>query len=257
METALITGASSGIGKEFAYIFARHGIRPVLVARREKLLQEIAADIENLYQIKCIVYVADLTQNDQINTMISTFKDSKIEIDYLINNAGFGLLGAFNTLDWDKQNQMIDLNIKTLTHLTYLLLPGMIAKKSGRILNVASTAAFQPGPKMAVYFATKAYVLSFSEALAVELSKTGVSVTALCPGPTMSEFASTAGVKEGMMFNKSIPDAKSVANYGFRMMMKNKTVAVHGFKNQLLSLFLIRITPRSLVTRMVNFMTNH
>lgn len=257
METALITGASSGIGKEFAYIFAHHGIRPVLVARREKLLQEIAADIETRNKMKCIVYVADLTQNEQINTMISTFKDNKIEIDYLINNAGFGLLGAFNALDWDRQHQMIDLNIKTLTHLTYLLLPGMIAKKSGRILNVASTAAFQPGPKMAVYFATKAYVLSFSEALAVELSKTGVSVTALCPGPTMSEFASTAGVKEGMMFNNSIPDAKSVAHYGFRMMMKNKTVAVHGFKNRLLSLFLIRFTPRGLVTRMVNFMTNH
>ena len=176
------------------------------------------------------------------------------EIDYLINNAGFGDYGLFYESDWDKQERMINLNMLALTQLTHLFLPDMLKRKSGKIMNVASTAAFQPGPLMSVYYASKAYVLFFSEAIANELEGTGVTVTALCPGPTKSGFQKAANVEHSKMLNaKSIPTSKKVAEYGYKAMMKGKHVAVHGFMNKELTFF-SRRAPKKFILKTVRRM---
>ena len=200
MKTALITGASSGIGLEFAKVFAKEKNNLVLVARSKDKLEQLASDIRKDYAVQVKVINADLSNMEEVQMVYDTCKAENIEVEYLINNAGFGDFGYFAQSDWKKTEQMIDLNIKSLTKFCRLFIPDMVARKSGKILNVASTAAFQPGPTMAVYFASKSYVLFLSEALYSELQGTGVNVTCLCPGATESGFQQAADMEHSNLF---------------------------------------------------------
>lgn len=249
--TALITGASNGIGLELAYVNAIKGNNLILVARNWKKLQEIKLDIELKYDVNVYVISKDLSNKDAAQELYNEVKLLQLKVDYLINNAGFGDFGMFVETNWEKEQEMISLNITALTQLTKLFLGDMISKRSGKILNLASTAAFQPGPKMAVYFATKAYVLSFSEAIANEVKDYGITVTALCPGPTQSGFQSAAAMDDAKLFkDKKLPTAKEVAQYGYKAMMQGKTVAIHGFMNTILA-NAIRFIPRNLVVKIL------
>jgi short-subunit dehydrogenase len=253
-KTALITGASSGIGLEFAKIMAQDGVNLVLVARSETKLAELAAYIRNSYGIQVDILVKDLSRPEAPAEVFQYTKSKGLEVDYLVNNAGFGDFGFFWETDWDKSVQMIQLNMTALTSLCHLYLPEMVKRKSGRILNVASTAAFQPGPTMAVYYATKAYVLHFSEAIANELEGTGVTVTTLCPGPTESNFQQAAAMEESKMVKgKKMPSANEVANFGYQSMLKGQVVAIHGVKNYLMANS-VRFSPRSWVVKLVRSM---
>lgn len=251
--TALITGASSGIGLELARIHASKGDNLVIVARNKQKLDELKSELESKYGVSVLTIGIDLSVPDAPKEVYAITKAARIRIDYLINNAGFGNHGLFAVTDWDFERKMINLNINALTEFTKLYLPDMLAKKSGRIMNVASSAGFMPCPGMAVYFATKAYVLSFSEALSNELLSSGVSVTALCPGPTDSGFekaASMGKVRAFELFN--MPTSKEVAEYGYKSMMNEKTTAIHGFKTKL-AVFLVRLSPRKWVPPFVRW----
>ena len=254
MATALITGASNGIGLELARVHASKGDDLVLTARNKSKLDELKAELESKHQIKVYTIKKDLALPESARELYEETTRLGIRIDYLINNAGFGDFGMFAERDWDKQHQMIELNITALTQLTKLYLKDMISRGSGKIMNVASTAAFQPGPLMAVYYATKAYVLHFSEAVANEVRNKGVTITALCPGPTESGFQSAASMEESRLFKgKKIPSSRSVAEYGYKAMMKGQAVAIHGIMNNILAFF-VRFMPRAIVvkvTRMV------
>ncbi|MDQ3292063.1 MAG: SDR family oxidoreductase [Bacteroidota bacterium] len=255
MKTALITGASGGIGYELAKQFARHQHNVVLVARSEAKLIEIAQELQATYGIQAIVLAQDLSNPDAVSTIFSELQSRNIIIDFLVNNAGFGDFGFFVETDWAKEERMINLNITTLTHFTKVFARDMVKRRFGRILNVASTASFQSGPLMAVYFATKAYVLSFSEAIANELQGTGVTVTALCPGPTESGFMQASALESSKLFKgKKIPGSSEVAAFGYKALMSGKTVAVHGFRNWLIANS-ARFAPRKLVTAIVRKMT--
>jgi short-subunit dehydrogenase len=237
-----------------ALILAKNKINLVLVARsKEKLLNlqtKLAAEIG----IKVSVLDLDLSTESSAQQVFDFCQQQKIKVDYLINNAGFGDYGFFHESDWKKQAEMLQLNIVTLTQLTHLFLPNMIKNKSGKILNVASIAAFLPGPLMSVYYATKAYVLHFSEALANELKDDGITVTTLCPGPTESGFQALAAMEESKIVKgKKMATSKEVAEYGFQAMMKGEQVAIHGFMNKLM-VNSIRITPRSLALKIVRQM---
>lgn len=231
---ALITGASSGLGEEFAYIFAQNNYDLVLVARSADDLERVAKKCRK-HKVSVHIIACDLTADNAVQTVI----DTSGSIDVLVNNAGFGGFGAFKKTSWDTEQSMIDLNIRVVTQLAKHYATSM---KHGKILNVASTAAFLPGPYMAVYYATKAYVLSFSQALAQELHP-DISVTALCPGPTKTRFAKNANADSLSFFQGKLSSAQDVAQYGYTSLMKGKRVAVHGFKNKLLT-FLTRILPR-------------
>ena len=246
-KTVLITGASSGLGVEFAKIHAAKGDNLVLVARGKDKMNLLKTEIEKRFDISVYVIGRDLSEPSAPKTIFNELKTQKIHIDYLINNAGFGDFGLFAQSNWEKQVQMINLNITALAYLTRLFLPGMIKNKSGRILNIASTAAFQPGPTMSVYFATKAFVLSFSEALANELKGTGVTVTALCPGATATGFKSTASLDNSALFKGKVANSKSVAEFGYKAMMKGKSVVIHGFINKIMASS-VRFAPRNIVT---------
>jgi short-subunit dehydrogenase len=192
----------------------------------------------------------DLSQHNAAREVYDELKSKSISVDYLVNNAGFGDFGHFVESDWDKQEQMINLNITTLTYFTRLFLPDMICRGGGKVLNVASTASFKPGPTMAVYFATKAYVLSFSEAVNDEVRKHGITVTALCPGPTHSGFQKVAAMEGSKLLERNdLATSKEVAEYGYKAMMKGKAVAIHGFKNALMANS-VRFAPRSLVVKL-------
>lgn len=254
MATALITGASNGIGLELARVHASKGDDLVLTARNKSKLDELKAELEGKHQIRVYTIGKDLALPESARELYEETTRLGIRIDYLINNAGFGDFGMFAEREWDKQHQMIQLNITALTHLTRLYLQDMLQRGSGKIMNVASTAAFQPGPLMAVYYATKAYVLHFSEAVANEVRDKGVTITALCPGPTESGFQSAASMEESRLFKgKKIPSSRSVAEYGYKAMMKGQVVAIHGMMNNILAFF-VRFMPRAIVvkvTRMV------
>ncbi|UYZ63718.1 SDR family NAD(P)-dependent oxidoreductase [Hymenobacter weizhouensis] len=255
MKTALITGASSGIGLELARIFAREGHRVVLVARSAAALEKLKTDLEQQYRTEAVVLPADLSRTEAPQAVFEAVQARGLTVDFLVNNAGFGEFGLFAENAWDKENQMLDLNIRALTHLTKLFLPGMLARRSGRIMQLASTAAFQPGPLMAVYYATKAYVLSFSEAIANELQGTGVTVTALCPGPTTSGFQDAASLNDSKLVKgKKLPSSAEVAEYGYQALLRGQTVAVHGTMNWLMAQS-VRFTPRKLVTALVRRMS--
>jgi len=246
-QTALITGASSGIGADLARLFARDGYDLVLVARSEGKLHELAKELG----VTSTVIVADLVKPDAAQVIADTLIEKSINIDVLVNNAGVGLAGAFIENDLRTELEMIQVNVVALTQLTKLLLPGMVSRKRGRILNVASTAAFQPGPLMAVYYATKAYVLSFSEAIADELRETPVTVTALCPGPTATGFGSVAGMEETRLFTMRKPmSSAKVAKIGYEAMKRGRRVVVTGMMNRLL-VQSVRVSPRRMVTMIV------
>jgi short-subunit dehydrogenase len=248
--TALITGASNGIGLELAKVHASKGGDLVLVARNKTKLDELKAELESQFKVSVYTIGKDLSANNSAQEVYDETTKQNIQIDYLINNAGFGEFGMFAETEWNKELQMINLNITTLTQFTKLYLQDMVKRKSGKIMNVASTAAFQSGPTMAVYYATKAYVLSFSEAVDNEVSGKGVTVTTLCPGPTESGFQAAAAMEESnLVKGKKLPTAKEVAEYGYSSMMKGKTVAIHGMMNWIMANS-VRFTPRALVVKL-------
>jgi len=254
IKTALITGASSGIGLELAKVFAKNKINLVLIARSQDKLKDLAGALNKQYGITVHLLVKDLIDYNTSKEIYDWSKTQNVNIDYLVNNAGFGDFGMFAESNWEKQLQMINLNITTVTYLTHLFLPAMVSRKSGKVLNVASTAAFQPGPTMAVYYATKAYVLHFSEALANELFNSGVTVTALCPGATESGFQAAADMQESKLVKgKKLPSSQEVAEYGYHAMMKGKTVAIHGMMNYIMANS-VRFTPRNLVVKIARVM---
>ena len=247
--TALVTGASSGIGRELARLFAAQGIPLVLVARRREQLESLAEELKREHGISAQVFVSDLAEPSAPQSVHSFCKAAGISIGYLVNNAGLGDHGPFAASDVQKQQQMIQVNIGALTILTRLFLPDMLAAGKGRILNVASMAAFLPGPGMSVYYASKAYVLHFSEALSAETAGTGVTVTALCPGPTESEFYDVAGMQGVRLFKmRKVPTALQVARSGFRAMMHGRRLLVYDRLNALMTVF-ISCSPRSWVLR--------
>jgi len=245
----IITGASGGIGLAFAEIFAREGWRPILVARSADKLASIADGLKLKNGVDTAVVALDLAQPGAAQRLFDAVSALGIEVDALVNNAGFATYGPFAEASIEDERQEMMLNMLTLTELTKLFLTPMLARKRGRVLNVASTAAFQPGPLMAVYYATKAYVLSFSEALAEELAGSGVTVTCFCPGATASGFQERAKMGEvALVKGRKLPDAASVASVGYRAMMAGKRLAIPGLANQLLALT-PRFTPRGLVLK--------
>jgi short-subunit dehydrogenase len=254
-KTALVTGASSGIGLELARECASNGHDLVVIARSQDRLHDFAETIMNDFDVKINVIVMDLSIDGSRKKLFEQIESQGIEIDYLINDAGFGDYGPFVDSDLNRQIEMINLNVIALTELTRLFLPSMVERGQGAILNVASTAAFQAGPMMSVYFATKAFVLHFSEAVANEVHERGVRVVALCPGTTESEFADTAQAERSLMFNmRKLPTSKQVARYGYVSMVKGKRVAVHGLLNKILT-FSVRLVPRRVVTAIARHMT--
>lgn len=253
--TALITGASSGIGRELARCFARDRRDVVLVARSEDKLEELAVELQQAHGVTARVLPSDLSREEAPREIFERLESEGVAIEYLVNNAGFGSYGPFAETGWDRESQMIRVNVAALTHLTKLFLPPMLRRRSGKILNVASTAAFQPGPLMAVYFATKAYVLSFSEAVAAEARGSGVTVTALCPGPTWSGFGAAAEMEHSGLFARpGIPTSAAVAAYGYRAMRRGKRVAVQGLLNKTLAAS-VRFTPRWVAAEVARLMT--
>jgi short-subunit dehydrogenase len=249
MPVAVITGASTGIGREFAHICAADGYDVVLVARSEAALRSVALEVERSTGRKSRVVALDLTDPEAPARLLLTLADLLADVEILINNAGFGLLGEFAELDALEQVRMVQLNVTALTHLTRLFAPALIARRKGFVLNVASTAAFQPGPSMAVYFATKAYVVSLSSALHEELRAKGVVVTAFCPGATRTAFQARAGIEESKLFAANAMDARPVAEIGYRALKAGRALVVAGRKNALLA-FLTRFAPRQLEARM-------
>jgi uncharacterized protein len=251
---ALITGASNGIGLELAKVHASKGGDLVLVARNKARLDELKSELEVQYKISVYTIGKDLAADNAALDVYNEMKAKNIQVDYLINNAGFGDFGFFVATDWNKELQMINLNITSLTQFCKLFLPDMVARKSGKIMNVASTAAFQSGPTMAVYYATKAYVLSFSEAIDNEVSDKGVTVTALCPGATESGFQAAAAMEESKLVKgKKLPTSKEVAEYGYKAMLRGKTVAIHGLMNAFLANS-VRFMPRAVVVKVTRMM---
>jgi len=252
-KTALITGASGGIGYELALLFARDGFDCILVARSHEKLNALAARIESEFRVKTLVLPKDLSKPSAVDEIYQEISAASMPVDVLVNNAGFPVFGLFSETDLDNELEMLQVNVVALTHLTKLFLRGMIERQYGRILNLASTAAFEPGPLMAVYYASKAYVLSFSEALANELGGTGVTVTTLAPGPTRTGFQKRGQLEDSRLVQGQIADAQSVALAGYRGLMAGKTIVIPGFTNKLIP-WIVRISPRGVVTRVVRRM---
>jgi len=252
-KTALITGASGGIGYELALLFARDGFDCILVARGHEKLNALAARLESEFRVKTMVLPKDLSNPSAVDEIYEEISAASMPVDVLVNNAGFPVFGLFSETDLDTELEMLQVNVVALTQLTKLFLRGMIERRYGRILNLASTAAFEPGPLMAVYYASKAYVLSFSEALANELGGTGVTVTALAPGPTRTGFQKRGQLEDSRLVQGQIADAQSVALAGYRGLMAGKTIVIPGFTNKLIP-WIVRISPRAVVTRVVRRM---
>jgi uncharacterized protein len=248
--TALITGASSGIGLELAKIFAANRTNVVLVARQEDKLRTLAAELQ-ASGVRADVIAADLAAPDASASLHTRVQALGIDIDVLVNNAGFGLYGPFLDSPLEADLSMIQLNVAAVTELTRRFLPAMVARRSGRIMIVASTAAFFPGPLMAVYYATKAYLLSFSEAIANELQGTGVTVTALCPGPTESGFAAAAKQEDSKLIaGRTLMTSREVAQQGYDALMAGKPVVITGWSNKL-SVLAPRLLPRRALAAVV------
>ena len=250
-QTALVTGASSGIGRDLAKQLAGGGHDVILVSRRADALELLAAELRREHGVRATVVAADLAEPDAAARVARELDARGIRVDVLVNNAGFGLYGPYLETDGERELEMIRLNVAALTQLTKLLLPPMAARGAGRILNVASTAAFQPGPYMAVYYATKAYVLSYSEALAEELSGTGVTVTCLCPGVTLTGFHATAELQRSRFLQGAVSmDSETVARAGYEGLMRGKRLVIPGVMNRLFTQ-VVRFAPRRLVTKLV------
>jgi short-subunit dehydrogenase len=250
-KTALITGASAGIGLELARLFARRRHDVVLVARREERLREIADQIAAESEVTTHVVGCDLAGDGAARRLYDEVRARAIEVEYLVNNAGFGTFGPFHETDVNETMDLVRLNVGALTELTALYLPEMVVRGSGRVLNVASAAAFQPGPLMATYYASKAYVLHLSEALHEELEGKGVTVTALCPGPVRTEFHQVAGMESsGLVLNKRLISVEEVAQAGYEAMMRGRAMEVPGLATKLLA-FGVRFAPRRFVAKFV------
>jgi short-subunit dehydrogenase len=247
-QTTLITGASGGIGYELAKLLARDRANLVLVARSGDKLVEIARELQGNFSCTVKTIALNLEDSHAPKFLFDQLQNEGLTVDILINNAGFGAFGVFAQMPEPEILGQIELNISALTHLTRLFLPAMVTRRRGRIMNLASTAAFQPGPMMAVYYATKAYVLSFSEALANELNGSGVTVTCLCPGPTNTNFAKRAGNDGTRLFKKiGGMNAEAVARDGYRGLMEGKTLVISGMQNWLVAES-VRFAPRKMVT---------
>ena len=245
----LITGSSTGIGAALAEVCAAHGHDLILVARNREKLQSRATELEQKFKVKVAWFTEDLADPGGPARLQRTVSAEGLDVDNLVNNAGVGLYGQFVGTDLDAELKMIQLNVTSVVELTKRFLPAMVQKQRGRILNVASTAAFVPGPWMSIYYATKAFVLSFSEAINYELGPKGISVTTLCPGPTESEFKVRAGSQRSRLFEAFVMDAPTVARVGYDGMMKGKAVVIPGLRNKLIPIA-ARLGPRSLVVTM-------
>jgi len=254
--TALITGASTGIGYELSKCFATDRHNLIIIARQEQRLRQIAEDLTTRFGIAVKVIAADLTQPDAPQKITDAVRHDSLQVDYLVNNAGYGLGGKFVETDLTVELGMMQVNMMALVALTKLFLPDMVARRSGKIMNVASTAAFQPGPLMAVYYATKSFVLSFSEAIANELKGTGVTVTALCPGPTESEFQKRAQIENTRLIKNKVMGmmtSEQVAKIGYQGFMQGKRLVIPGLLNKI-GVHSTRFSPRAVtaqVARMV------
>jgi short-subunit dehydrogenase len=253
MKTALITGASSGIGKELAIIHASKGGNLVLVARRVEELELLKSKLEDKYKVEVSIFQQDLSKQDSAKSVYGFCKQNNIEIEYLMNNAGFGGHGNFVDRPMEKDVEMIHLNIQSLVELSHLFLQDMKKRKSGKILNTASTAGFLPGPLQATYFATKAFVVSFSKGISHELKPHGISVTALCPGPVKTEFEYVAGMGESNMF-KNGATAYSTALKGYNSMMKGKRICISDSGLNFAIRFLLPFAPDSLILKAIEKM---
>ncbi len=245
-ETALITGASSGLGMEYAKLFAADKRDVVLVARRRDRLHALANELTGKRGIKAYVIAEDLVDPAAPQRIVEEVKRDGLQIDYLVNNAGFGATGLFAQTDPARELAMVQVNITALVALTRAFLPEMIQRKQGRVLNIGSTAGFQPGPFMAVYYASKAFVNSFTEALWYELRGTGVSATVSCPGATATEFSAVAGNDRTRLFKLGAMNAAEVAQQGYQAMLEGKPLVIHGLKNRILA-GSVRISPRPIV----------
>lgn len=252
-QTALITGASSGIGMELAREFAKHGNSLVLVARGIDKLEELARELRSKHNVRAEVVGADLTQPSAPEQIIKSLAERNLTIDVLVNNAGFGERGPFAQIDMQRQLDMIQVNITAVAHLTRLLLPGMIQRNVGGVLNVASTAAFQGGPNMAMYYATKAFVLSFTEALHEEVDGTKLHVTCLCPGPTHTGFVAAAHMEGINLFKMGAESADKVAQVGYAAFQRNQAIAISGFKNKI-GVFATRLGPRAVARKIAKML---
>lgn len=250
----LITGASSGIGYELAKLFKRDGYNLILVARNKERLK-IASDRLKDKESKIIMLDVDLSKEEEIDKLIRFINENKIEVDILVNNAGVGSFGDFTEIDWSIEEKLIDINIKALTKLTKYFLPKIIEKRSGGILNVASTAAFASGPRMATYYASKAYVLNITEAIHEEVKDYGVKISCLCPGPVRTSFQSKAGISKSEQAKKYLMDADIVAKVGYDQFKKGKVIIIPGFKNKIL-VSLNKIFPR-VISRKIILKTNN
>lgn len=248
--TALITGASAGLGVQFARLFAKDKISLVLVARRDDRLRQLKTELEASFDIEVDIIAADLTLPDSIERVLEFLKNREIEIEYLVNNAGFGQTGRFAEIPLNQNLGLIDLNCRALTELTHRLLPSMLRNRRGKILNIGSTAGDQPGPFMSVYYASKSYVNSFSEALHYELKDTGITVTLSCPGPTLTEFPAAARIRNQKLFDMNAMPADVVARQAYGAMMKGTRRITHGTRNKAVSL-LSRLSPKSAVLAVV------
>ena len=245
-ETALITGASSGIGLDLARLMAPD-FDLIITARNQSELEKLARELEAQHGNHVHVIPADLARPQAPNQVFTELERRGLAVDALINNAGFGAYGALAESDLQRQLEMIQVNIAVLTSLTRLALPGMRERRRGRIMNVASTAGFQPGPLMSVYYASKAYVIMFSEAIANELKGSGIAVTCLCPGPTATQFADRANMEQSRLFKLGAMNSMDVARAGYKGMMAGKTMVIPGLLNKTLA-FYVRLSPRKLVT---------
>lgn len=248
--TALVTGASGGIGLELARLFAADGHDLVLVARSREKLSSLAEELKSKHGVAARALAADLARAEAPGEIFAALQREGVGVDALVNNAGIGSYGLFAETDLKTELDLLQINVVALTHLTKLFLPSMIARGRGYVCQVASTAAFQPGPLMAVYYASKAYVLSFSEALTNECAGTGVRVSALCPGPTETGFVAAAGMGESKLFDANVMGARAVAVAGYRGLLEGKTIVIPGLRNRVLASS-YRFAPRGLITKVV------
>jgi hypothetical protein len=244
--TALITGASAGIGRELAKLAAADKRDLVLVARRRDRLEELAAELRAAHGVTVTVLMADLGRPQTPQEIFTQVETAGIEIECLMNNAGFGSFGPFAQMERGRQLEMIDVNIRALVELCHRFLPGMLLRQRGHILNIASVAGFVPGPNMATYYASKAFVVSFTEALATELRGSGVTATASCPGPTATEFGEVAGSRRSKLFRRGVAEAAPVAKHAYQAMLAGRVIAIPGLMNKVLAVS-SRFVPRAMV----------
>lgn len=246
---ALITGASSGIGYEFVKLFAEDGSNLIIISRNEERLLDIKREIENEHKVNVLVLAKDLSKREAPKEICNQLENENVPVDILVNNAGVGYHGNFSDTDLERQLKMIQLNVLSLVHLTGLLLPLMIKKGYGKILNVASMAGFHGIPLHGVYSATKAFVLTFSESIAYELKGTGITVTCLCPGLTNTNFFKSADMENARLLRFGLMGTDKVAKIGFDALKNNKTTVIAGLRNKFI-IFLERLSPRRIITRL-------